>query len=347
MNTDVLVVGGGPAGLAAGIAARQRGFRVVVADHSIPPIDKACGEGIMPDGIAAAQRLGIDLRRVGSYPFRGIRFRFGERHVDGDFPNGAGLGVRRTTLHQLMVDRAAEAGVEARWGARVSFDGDAVVVDGEPVEARWIVGGDGGQSAVRNWAGLNECVRDSRRFGFRRHYRVAPWSEYMELHWGEGCQLYLTPIGASEVCVVAISRNAHLRLDEALGQFPRVAERLRSAGAATLERGAVTATRRLRSVCRGRVALIGDASGSVDAVTGEGLCLLFQQAVALADAFAANDLSRYAAAHGRIGRKPRFMADLMLMIDGHARLRRGAMAVLASHPRLFGSMVRFHVGAAA
>ncbi|MGB8062426.1 MAG: FAD-binding protein, partial [Candidatus Sulfotelmatobacter sp.] len=49
-STDVFVIGGGPAGLAAAIAARKCGLRVIVADAAQPPIDKACGEGLMPDG---------------------------------------------------------------------------------------------------------------------------------------------------------------------------------------------------------------------------------------------------------------------------------------------------------
>ena len=49
-STDIFVIGGGPAGLATAIAARQRGFDVVVADGAQPPIDKPCGEGLMPDG---------------------------------------------------------------------------------------------------------------------------------------------------------------------------------------------------------------------------------------------------------------------------------------------------------
>lgn len=343
MTSDILVVGGGPAGLAAAIAARLRGFDVTLVDHAVPPIDKACGEGIMPDGVAAARRLGLDLEN-GAQPFRGIRFCHGKHSVEADFPRGTGLGIRRTTLHHLMVRRAEEMGVRLEWGARVSFSKDVLLVDGAPAQVRWIVGADGGRSAVRSWAGLDEAVRFSRRFGFRRHYRVRPWCEYMELHWGDACQLYITPVGACEMCVVLISRDQRMRLDDALRQFPRVAERLASAAGVSLERGAVSATRRLRAVCRGRVALVGDASGSVDAITGEGLCLLFQQAVAAADAFAANDLARYAAAHRSMGRRPRLMADLMLAMDGRARLRGLVMGTLAAHRPLFAGMVRFHVG---
>ena len=68
-ETDVFVVGGGPAGLAAAIAARQRGFEVVVADSAQPPIDKACGEGLMPDGVAALARLGVAATSATASPF--------------------------------------------------------------------------------------------------------------------------------------------------------------------------------------------------------------------------------------------------------------------------------------
>jgi flavin-dependent dehydrogenase len=343
LHTEILVIGGGPAGLAAALAARQRGFEVMLAERAIPPIDKACGEGLMPDGIEAARRLGIDLEEMG-HPFRGIRFSDGLRSAESEFRGCAGLGVRRTNLHRLMVERADAAGVHSHWGARVDFTADSVTINGEPVQARWIVGADGGQSTVRRWAGLEASTRQSRRFGFRRHYRLAPWSEFMELHWGKGCQLYITPVGPDEICAVLISRDQYLRVDAALEQFPEVAARLRAAGAPTLERGGITAMRRLKAVHKGRVALVGDASGSVDAITGEGLCLLFQQAVALADAFAAEDLSLYAAAHRRIGRRPRMMADLMLALDRHAGIRKTLMGAFAAHPRFFAETLRFHVG---
>jgi flavin-dependent dehydrogenase len=324
---DVFVIGGGPAGLAAAIAARQRGLTVALADCSRPPIEKPCGEGVMPDGIEAARAL------------------HGETGVEASFPAGVGLGVRRTVLHRRMVERAADAGVELRWGARVSGISErGVVVDGSLVRAGWMVGADGGQSMVRRWAGLDGSVRDKRRFGFRRHYRVAPWSGFMELHWGDGCQFYITPVSEREVCVVSISRDPKLRMDDALPQFPALAARLGGCEASDYERGAVSATRQLKRVCDGRVALVGDASGSVDAITGEGLCLLFQQATALADAMEAGDLSRYADAHRRIGRRPRVMADLMLLMDDRKRLRSAAIGTLAAQPWIFGGMLRMHVG---
>lgn len=333
---DVLVVGGGPAGLAAAIAARLRGFDVVVADPCPPPIDKPCGEGLMPDSLDAARALGLDLAPAG-HPFRGIRFVHAGTNVSvaANFPNGTAYGVRRTILHDLMRERAAALGVRMAWGARIAdFDSRA---------ARWIIGADGGQSTVRRWAGLDASHRNTRRYGFRRHYRVAPWSGHMEIHWGANSQIYVTPVAASEVCVVLMSRDPHLRLEEALTRFPEIARRIAGADSG-LERGSVTATRRLKAVTRGNVALVGDASGSVDAITGEGLCLLFQQAVALAGALEAGDLSQYEAAHRKIGRRPAFMADVMLMMDGRRLLRRVALSTLASHPGIFARLLALHVG---
>lgn len=344
-TTDLFVIGGGPAGLAAALAARRRGMDVTLADCSVPPIDKACGEGIMPDGLVAARSLGLGLDDGAGHPFRGIRFRDGDTVVEADFPNGHGLGLRRTALHQLMVDRAIDVGVRLAWGVHVSGIGtEGVFANDRLVRARWIIGADGGNSPVRRWAGLDACHHESRRYGFRRHYRVAPWSEHMEIHWADGCQLYITPVASDEVCVALISRSPRTRLKEALPHFPEVVDRLAGADPNNLERGGVTASRRLKAVCRGNVALVGDSSGSVDAITGDGLCLLFQQSLALGDALEAGDLSLYQAAHRRVGSRPELMATMVLLLDQHNGLRRRAIRALAGKPKLFAGMLSMHVG---
>ncbi len=62
---DVLVVGGGPAGMACAIAAAGHGLHVEVVDAMKPPIDKACGEGLMPDSLEALAAVGFtDLDRI-------------------------------------------------------------------------------------------------------------------------------------------------------------------------------------------------------------------------------------------------------------------------------------------
>lgn len=346
LDTDVFVIGGGPAGLAAAVAARRKGFRVMVADCARPPIDKACGEGLMPDGLAALRELGFGIGFTGAFPFRGIRFRDGGVSVDASFPNGWGAGVRRTALHLAMVAAAERAGVDLLWGANViGISAEGVRLAGRCVTARWIVGADGGNSRARAWTGLGSGGDVLRRFGFRRHYRVAPWSGCMELYWGRDAQLYVTPVGIQEVCVAVVSRNPHLRIDGVLADFPDLSERLGGATYGTAELGSVTASRKLDRVVRGRVALVGDASGSVDAITGEGLCLAFRQALALAEALEREDLSGYQAVHRRLMRRPALMATLLLSFDGRPRLRRSVLNALAAQPAIFEKMLAMHVGA--
>jgi menaquinone-9 beta-reductase len=344
-STDLFIVGGGPAGLATAIAARRRGLEVVVADGAQPPIDKPCGEGIMPDGLTAARSLGIDVEDATARPFPGIRFWNGATAVEARFPNGPGLGIRRTVLHEMLIDQAEQAGVRLAWKRLVTgIDADGVSTNQERVKARWIVGADGGNSRVRRWGGLDGYTRQSLRYGFRRHYRIEPWSEMMEIHWGEACQLYITPVADDEVCVVLISSDPHLRLGDALQQFPAVAQRVAHLPVLPGEGGAVSASRRLQAVWRGNVALVGDASGSVDAITGEGLCLLFQHAGALASALEQGDLSLYGHEHRRASRRPQFMARMMLLLDRHTRLRRGVIGTMAWQPSLFAGMLAFHTG---
>jgi menaquinone-9 beta-reductase len=344
--TDVFIIGGGPAGLAAAIAARQRGLDVVVADGARPPIDKPCGEGLMPDGRAALAQLGISVPQADSHPFRGISFASGGLHVAASFPNGVGIGVRRTVLHRLMVARAEAVGVSLLWQTPVTgLHPDGVLLGEQIVYSRWIVGADGGHSLVRRWAGLDRYHCDRTRFAFRRHYRVSPWSDCMELHWGAKCQIYITPVAADEICVALVSRDPHLRLDAALPAFPEIASRLRDAEPTSAERGAISSTRKLRQVYQGRVALVGDASGAVDTITGEGLCLTFRQAQVLAECFAAGDLRGYQQQHRALSRRPALISQLMLALDWKTSLRQRVMRVFDSDPRLFSRMLAMHVGA--
>jgi flavin-dependent dehydrogenase len=344
-ETDVFVVGGGPAGLAAAIAARQAGFSVTLTDVAYPPIDKTCGEGIMPDGLGALWKLGISPSARDGFPFAGIRFSDATSAVSARFPGRYGLGIRRTRLHELMIHRATELGIAMHWGARVTgISEHGVSVYGRNVRCRWLVGADGHQSRVRAWSGLELPRYRKRRFGFRRHYRISPWSELVEVYWTECGQLYVTPVAEDQVCVALITHQKGTRLDDALKACPELATRLAHSPQITREQGAISASCCLRKVCSGSRALIGEASGSVDAITGEGLSMAFQQAHALAEALKGDSLRIYADAHRRIARTPRLTGHLMLLMDRSKWLRQRGLHALAAEPSLFSRMLAVHIG---
>jgi menaquinone-9 beta-reductase len=342
-STDVFVVGGGPAGLAAGIAAAQRGLSVTVADSARPPIDKACGEGIMPDGLLALRSLGVDLTGLAAAPFEGIRFVDAAGETSARFPQGNGFGMRRPALHSALTAKAESLGVNLAWGTRVeAVRQGEVVAGGRTIQSRYVVCADGQNSALREMVGLGAGKVYRRRYGFRSHYKVRPWSPFVEVHWADCGQIYVTPVGTDDLCVVFITMDKHVRLDDALPSFPELQERLAGHKLSDKSMGGVTVTRKLNAVTVGRIALLGDSSGSADAITGDGLSLAFQQATALADAMCSGKLSEYQAAHQKISRLPRIMGELMLVMHDHPWVRRRIFRGFAQSPEMFEKLLAVH-----
>ena len=332
--------------MAAAIAARQRGMSVAVADGTEPPIDKACGEGLMPETIAALGELGVEIQPDAGYRIRGIRFLQQETHVGAEFPRALGVGIRRTILHQWLIARAEECGVRLMWRTPVSaITKTGVQLPAEFVTSRWIVGADGSGSRVRRWSGLDAATRQNQRYATRRHYRVPPWTDHVEIYWGRRAQAYVTPIGREEVCIVVMATRAEdAAFDSMLRDCPQLQQRLSGAGLASRERGAITQMHSLRAVHSGNVALVGDASGGVDAITGEGLRLAFRQAIVLADAMERDDLRSYARAHRKLARKPTLMGELLLTLAKQEGLRTRSIRTLAKRPELFARLLAVHTG---
>jgi len=301
LDAEVLVVGAGPVGLAAAIRAREAGRDVLVIDRRSGVLDKACGEGLLPGALRAVRSLGID---PAGHLLAGISYRAPGRHADHRFVAGPGRGVRRTALHAALLGRAQDLGVPlVRAGLRsLRQDADRVEVRvddaSQPLRARWLLGCDGLHSTVRRLAGLEAPPRPAARgvrYGLRRHYRVRPWSDLVEVHWSPLLEAYVTPVADDVVGVALLGPVGPLRDSgtrtgggpaDAFGgtlerHFPELAARLRDRAPLGPVRGAGPLRQRARHRTTGRVRLVGDASGYVDALTGEGVRVGLAQAAAV------------------------------------------------------------------
>ncbi len=351
LDTEVLVVGGGPVGLAAAIEARLAGWDVVVVEPRTGPIDKACGEGLMPGTLAALHRLGVD---PDGHPLRGIDYRAPGRSVAHAFTAGPGRGVRRTTLHAALLARAAELGVvhlAARVEALRVLDAGVLVTVREAggatgeghqargpatVSARWLLGCDGLHSTVRRLAGLERPgpVRSARRFGLRRHVATAPWSDLVEVHWGRDAEAYVTPV-ENGLVGIALLGPPGAGFDETLAGFPELLARIDGASLGEV-RGAGPLRQRSTHRAAGPVRLVGDASGYVDALTGEGLRLGFAQArAAVATLDSPRDYERAWQAESRDYR----LLTAGLVAWATSPLRGAVVPVASTAPAVFGAVV--------
>ena len=349
-HPDLLVAGGGPTGLATAIHAAAQGMKVVVIEPHAGVIDKACGEGLMPAGVKALSRLGVDVAR--SRPFVGIRYVGQGRSAEASFHDGDGLGIRRTVLHAAMVERCAALGVEQVRGrvGDIVQDSDSVrvLVDGTALAAPWLVAADGLRSSIRDRLGLALPPRLPPRLGLRQHFEVAPWSRHVEVHWRAdvSCEAYVTPVADDLVGVAMLFGKDWRRppgqtpFNALLDGFPELRERLAGVSVASHPRGAGPFEQRVKRRVHHRVLLAGDAAGYLDPLTGEGLKLGFLGAEALVDALLANAPGRWEADWRRITRAYRWGTLGLLGVTRMNWARRQLVPVLSRAPWLMATSLR-------
>lgn len=360
---DVAIVGGGPAGMCLGIALALKGVDAVVLERGGPPWDKACGEGLMPKGLRVLEALGVrqKLDPDGCASFRGIRY----VQEDGTFAEaavpGGGLGVRRTALMAALHARAAEVGLEVRHGTGVRGHAQAadrvrVTTDGETVETKVLVACDGLGSVIRKAEGLDMPARGPARYGLRQHFRMPAWTDAVEIHFGAGAEAYVTPVGPERIGVAFLFTRSHdqpVNIHHLVSRFPALQSRLTGATPDSEPRGSGPFLRRVKQPVKGRVVLLGDAAGYVDAITGEGMSLAFESASMLAEATpeALRSESPEAAlrpwvqSRSRAFRHYALWAHALLGIARRPSLRRQVIAQMARSPSLFEWTVRQAVGA--
>lgn len=336
---DLLVAGGGPAGLVTATHAARAGLEAVVIERRPGPIDKACGEGLMPHTISHLRDLGVTLR---GKPFGGITYLDSTHRVEARFRSGDGMGVRRTVLSEALHDVALQSGVKILQGEVLKGHAGAVRQDATSVwcgdlRARYLAAADGLHSPIRRSLGLDRSGRGRRRWGIRRHYQVAPWSDTVEVHWAAETEAYVTPVAEDSVGV-AILTTRQGRFDDQLKEFPALAARLAGASHGS-DRAAGPLRQRVRDRAVGRVMLVGDAAGYVDALTGEGLGIAFGGAELLVDCVLADAPAAYDRRWRAMSRRYRLLTAGLLEASGIPVVRSMIVPAADALPGVFGRIV--------
>lgn len=331
---DLLVAGGGPAGLATAIYGARAGLEVVVVERRPLPVDKACGEGLMPHAVQQLRRLGAD---PAGKAFRGITYIDGDCRVTGRFRSGTGLGVRRTMLHSTLVDAAKAAGVLIVHDEIGAVSQDMSSVRGGDYRARYLAAADGLHSPIRSALGLAIPAPGPRRWGIRRHFQTAPWSDNVEVYWSRNAEAYVTPV-ADDCVGIAILTSHRGGFRDHLAAFPALQDRVRGHADGT-DRAAGPLRQKVRTRTAGRVLLVGDAAGYVDALTGEGLGISFSAAELLVKCVVSDRPGDYDRQWRRMSRRYRMLTAAVLQGSSYAPLRSRMVPTATHFPGVFTGLV--------
>ncbi len=331
---DLLVAGGGPAGLATALYGAKAGLEVVVVERRQGALDKACGEGMMPHTLAHLAHLGVTLE---GRPLHGISYLDGNRRVDATFRAGTGLGVRRTVLHAALRDAANAAGVRFVHGHVGEVSQDPSSVRAGDLRARYLAAGDGLHSPIRRSLGLDQPSPGPRRWGMRRHIQIAPWTDSVEVHWAPGAEAYVTPV-ADDCVGIAILSSTRGGFDSHFDEFPALRARVNGHPHGP-DRAAGPLRQKARSRTAGRVMLVGDAAGYIDALTGEGMGLAFSAAKLLVNCVVVDRPGDYDGQWRRETRRYRLLTAALVKAGVHARIRARIVPAATALPAVFAVAV--------
>lgn len=361
---DVLIVGAGIAGSALATLLGRNGFSVELFEQGRFPKEKPCGEGLMPCGVAALERMGL-AAAVSGRRFYGVRYHVRNITIEGRFPGVAGYasfgrGQRRRDLDQALFRAAtATVGVKAFTGTRVDgplCENGRVVgirMDGESRRAALVVAADGVNSRFRHQLGLHIPTR-RKRVGVCAHFLLAsdqeqpPWVDVLV---SRGYELYVTPLPNREVMVAALA-HAHILTQPIqtlfhhwCGSQPILRSRLEGAQQISPLRTSSPLAGRARAGVGQGVVLLGDAAGSVDPITGCGMALALLTAELLSKYVSCN-LKRgsewlwdFEHARRALLRDHRLLTNLMLYLSDHPRLAYWLLSMVGISPGLLSHLV--------
>ena len=378
-DPDVLVIGAGPAGSSLAIQLARRGFSVAIADKKSFPRHKPCGEFLSPECRPYFSELGLEdaLEKLHVRKVYGMTLHAYGAEAPGRFHalpkapyNDAGYAIRREVLDTAML-RAAAAMPEVTWLERHDFRSLLRATDGtvegavlrdpsgadRPVRAKFTIAADGVHSRVARELSLQQPIAWLDRLALVGRFRGVTEKPGAEVHFVPGGYFAATTVDDGSFHLNLLTDRSALRdrdgdvdafVQRHIAAAPALAERLRGAQRLEPWRGIGPLAFRTKRQAVPGAALVGDACGYVDPLTGEGIFFALHGARSLAQAIeeaaaspAATDRAMRAyEARRRAEIGPRMaLAACIQRGMRHPRLVRWVIGALAHKPRLCDLLV--------
>lgn len=326
----VHIIGGGPGGLGCALFLAQKSIPSTIYEKQSYPIDKACGEGVMPHGVKMLKNLNVwdGIPDTDKHPFCGIQYIFeGKPSIPANFKAGMGFGIRRlalsTALHRAAAKHPLIQIKQTDIRSKAQLDGLKGL----------IIGADGMRSSMRRLANIPIIQSAHRRYGTRLHYDSQPWSKYVQIYWANGFEAYVTPAGSHQVGIAFLWNKQRIPKDldptpaNFLALLPELQRKLKGCKILSETRSTGPFYQIVPKPYRDSICLIGDASGYLDPLTGEGISLGLVQAKALADMLSSSTVDF-----------KRLYQELDAQFFWHRNLTK-ILVKLSRHPRLLGSLI--------
>ncbi|HVM60222.1 MAG TPA: NAD(P)/FAD-dependent oxidoreductase [Verrucomicrobiae bacterium] len=350
-ETDVIVVGGGPAGAAAATGCAQRGLRVTLIEHARFPRHKVCGDTINPNCWPILKRLGVasKIRDLPHDRVDGATYTATNRSIfTVDLPP-ATVAIRRSSLDAALLDHARSLGAQVIEGETVHdiLPGGRVRTNhGEYAARLGIVGADGRHSVIARRAGLasGRTPRDG-HIAFQSHFEApAALDHRVQLHLFRGGYCGLVRVDAERVnlCIITgpqaarfhrdcealfahtVWQNPHFR---ELGIAPEPLDPLRSAHPLQSPAGRAAAS---------GVFLTGDALRVMEPFTGQGIFFALRTGELAAEAITGQSRREewYAASVATLYQGRARTNHCLRRVMYHERIARAVIPLLQHAPRL-------------
>lgn len=286
--TDILVVGGGPAGSSTALRLARAGFEVCVLERAPFPRTKVCGEYVSPGACNVLAELGLlDAMAAEAFALRTIALAgFGTEPVRLRLPDRGALSIPRSRFDEILLEAACKAGASTIGGAFLDIEGsrdrfivsyrdrDAAVRN---IECRVLVGADGAFSTVAQRAGMARRGKRGGRWAIGGHLTGQKDEDALEMYVGPGGYYARNPLGngkANSMLVMPEARRGQ-DADRTVSELTKGKHRFEED---KLERRVAVGPLRYAAdvAAKGRVLLVGDAAGLLDPFVGQGMAIALE-----------------------------------------------------------------------